>query len=246
MKLCAIPANGGMIGYAPCDQEWGHDGDLHSNEGDGYYSRHTDDEHHQRQKERMKIKNTITNTSADHPLIKLVTSFEGGIEASEARGQQQLVNSDVLPVDASVHRKRATLEAWGVKFGDRVEGDELFVHVELPKGWKKARTDHSMWSNLLDDKDRVRAAIFYKAAHYDRKASINLCTLYRVEVAFAERPDERRQGIVKDAKNNVLFTTDWVERDEDYLKDSARDPATVWLNENKPGWEDPTKYWDET
>lgn len=51
-KLCGIPANGGMIGYAGCDDEWGHDGDLHSNAGDGFYSRTHDEEHHRRQRER--------------------------------------------------------------------------------------------------------------------------------------------------------------------------------------------------
>jgi hypothetical protein len=52
MKLCGIPANGGMIGYAPCDLEWGHDGDMHANAGDGYYARQHNDEHHRRQRER--------------------------------------------------------------------------------------------------------------------------------------------------------------------------------------------------
>ncbi len=53
-KLCRIPASGGMIGFAPCDLEWGHDGDMHANAGDGYYARDYDKEHHQRQKQRRK------------------------------------------------------------------------------------------------------------------------------------------------------------------------------------------------
>ncbi len=56
-KPCGIPANGGMIGYAECDHEWGHDGDMHANAGDGFYSRHTEAEHHRRQKERRAAEN---------------------------------------------------------------------------------------------------------------------------------------------------------------------------------------------
>jgi hypothetical protein len=48
-ELCGIPANGGMLGFAPCDLPWGHPGDLHGNGGDGFYSPRTDDEHHKRQ-----------------------------------------------------------------------------------------------------------------------------------------------------------------------------------------------------
>ena len=49
-KVCGIRAAGGMIGYAACDEPWGHDGDLHSNAGDGFYSRDTEAEHHARQR----------------------------------------------------------------------------------------------------------------------------------------------------------------------------------------------------
>lgn len=52
MKKCGIEAAGGMIGYAACEDEWGHDGDIHSNAGDGFYARQHDEEHHRRQKEK--------------------------------------------------------------------------------------------------------------------------------------------------------------------------------------------------
>jgi len=50
-KLCGIPANGGMIGYSGCDMPWGHDGDVHANAGDGFYSRTHEAEHRRRQQE---------------------------------------------------------------------------------------------------------------------------------------------------------------------------------------------------
>lgn len=51
-KLCGIRAAGGMIGYAACDLNWGHDGMIHYNGGDGFYSRQTEEEHRRRQHER--------------------------------------------------------------------------------------------------------------------------------------------------------------------------------------------------
>ncbi len=51
-KKCGIPAAGGMIGYAQCDQSWGHAGVVHSNCGDGFYSPGNEKKHRARQKKR--------------------------------------------------------------------------------------------------------------------------------------------------------------------------------------------------
>ena len=113
----------------------------------------------------------VTNTSKHevHP------EWTGGgnpraIEDQEARGQAELVNSEVLPASCGGREK---LEAAGVVFGSPVDGDPLFVHAALPDGWKKRPTEHSMWSDLIDAEGKVRANIFYKAAFYDRKAHMN-------------------------------------------------------------------------
>lgn len=53
-KRCGIRANGGMIGYAACDLEWGHDGEQHSNGGDGFYAMGEAAEHRRRQLIRKK------------------------------------------------------------------------------------------------------------------------------------------------------------------------------------------------
>ena len=66
------------------------------------------------------------------------------------------------------------MEAWGIVFLGPVPNDALFQYVTLPEGWHKQPTEHSMWSHLLDDKDRKRASIFYKAAFYDRSAQLHL------------------------------------------------------------------------
>jgi len=45
---CEIPA----MTLPPCDLEWGHDGDMHANGGDGFYAEQHLDEHRHRQDER--------------------------------------------------------------------------------------------------------------------------------------------------------------------------------------------------
>lgn len=102
-------------------------------------------------------------------LMRALGTNDGGraIMDQESAGQQSFVSNDTLPTDL---RGKEILEAAGVKFLGVVEDDDMFQYVELPDGWKKVPTDHSMWSNLVDEQGRVRASIFYKAAFYDRSA----------------------------------------------------------------------------
>ena len=97
----------------------------------------------------------------------------GMIERQEKQGQSSFVGSDTLPTEISEGDKD-TLIQMGVKFGSVVEGDDIFQYVELPQGWKKESTDHSMWSYLIDAAGKKVASIFYKAAFYDRSAFLRL------------------------------------------------------------------------
>lgn len=107
-----------------------------------------------------------------------LTDPSDAIEMQEARGQKELAGSDVLPSQIRGTRNspdgREALERAGVRFGDYVESDPLFRYVELPEGWEKRPTDHSLWTDLVDAEGRVRASIFYKAAFYDRDAFVNV------------------------------------------------------------------------
>lgn len=47
-ETCEIPART----LPPCDLEWGHPGDMHSNAGDGFYARNYETEHRRRQRDR--------------------------------------------------------------------------------------------------------------------------------------------------------------------------------------------------
>ena len=121
----------------------------------------------------------ITNTAVEaernpaRVLLGAMVNPDNHILDQESQGQRELVESDQLPTE--VYGDRNELEDAGVVFGDPCKDDPLFCDVTLPEGWKKRATDHSMWSELVDDEGVVRAKIFYKAAFYDRGASLNVC-----------------------------------------------------------------------
>ena len=178
-------------------------------------------------------------------------SPSAAIERQEARGQHSFVQSTTLPtrhMDGE-HKVKDVLEAAGVKFGEVVEGDDLFQYVELPEGWEKKPTDHSMWSHLVDDKGRVRASIFYKAAFYDRGAHINLERRYSCGLNY-ERCQTHNESLAEARDGGgVIFSTKPVARPDGYenyqpLENAAEKEVKDWLNEHFPDWTDPGAYWD--
>ena len=178
-----------------------------------------------------------------------VAATPGGIEAQEAAGQVMLCASNILPRQKhSDERKK--LDAMGVKFGANV--DDLFVTVTLPPGWTKQATDHSMWSHLLDDKSRVRAMIFYKAAFYDRSADLQLKRRYGIETfnncdaqgnPVEDRNSAYRSVTVTDCGKSIHVVGIWQSRDYEASR-ALEKQAQAWLNERFPNWEDETAYWD--
>lgn len=115
---------------------------------------------------------SITNTKNNPRYDWVLGGNPAAIESQEARGQMELIDSEQLPVKVEGDRKK--LEDKGVVFGKPTPGDEIFCSAKLPVGWKKRPTDHSMWSELVDEKGAVCAKIFYKAAFYDRSAFIRI------------------------------------------------------------------------
>lgn len=186
------------------------------------------------------------NTAAASPLENLVVTMEkNGIENQEAQGQRQLVNSDTLPT-AGLQQLR---QIPGLQILEPVEGDPLFTYVKLPDGWSKRSTSHSMHSDLLDERGRKRAGIFYKAAFYDRRADIRPDRRFWVEDDYA-RKDATGEIVshVKDAGEIVFSTTPRTVPDgEKYwdVMDAANAEAKAWLVERRPDWENAFAYWDE-
>lgn len=118
---------------------------------------------------------SIPNYSKRDPIVHLLGAMAEGtsgyIENMEAAGQRELVNSDRVPTQMG---DRAEYEALGFVFGDIDEGDPLFRQATLPPGWRREATSHSMGSSIVDERGVVRVSIFYKAAFYDRSASMTL------------------------------------------------------------------------
>jgi len=193
----------------------------------------------------------------------IIAETPGSIEAQETRGQRDFVASETLPIECN-HCSREQLEQMGILFGDPI--DDLFVAVQLPKGWKKVPTDHSMWSQLLDGKERERAVIFYKAAFYDRSAHISLTRrfYYSVEpICGYDNSDYRNHEwhcVVKDCEQIAWESEQRLEPEPQYQhsdeegrlvkldwyddKDALSKLGEAWLEEHYPDWRNPLAYWD--
>lgn len=181
---------------------------------------------------------TIVNTAKDPMIVLLVP---GLIEESEASGQRQLVASELLPSDMG--GERLLFERMGFKFGDFADGDPMFIRAELPAGWSKRRTDHSMWSEIVDARGAVRVNIFYKAAFYDRSANMSLRGRWFVQSDWSEgyRTAASSTARVVDMKTGMtLFEVTESPKKEafGYVKPAvsvAEESARAWIAENRPG-----------
>jgi len=200
--------------------------------------------------------NTSAQVRQDPMGFLLEAMVMGGSNAilnQEAQGQRSLVNSDTLPSKFNHHRgdydPKVILEAAGVKFLGPVEGDDMFQYVELPNGWKKQATDHSMWSKLVDDKGRERASIFYKAAFYDRDAFMNLVTRFGIRRDY-DRQDKEGVAVTSIIDGGkVVHTIEPIklpadDRQKYEVAQKADVAATEWLDKNHPDWRNPGAYWD--
>jgi hypothetical protein len=120
-----------------------------------------------------------------------------------------------------------------------------------------------MWSYLVDEKGRERAAIFYKAAFYDRDAHISITSRYSYSVEPAcGYEDENYQssewiGVVKDAGKAIWQSPVRVPPEPKYNQENREpwrawydskqelgDELSQWLSEHYPDWQNPTAYWE--
>jgi len=219
----------------------------------------------------------ITNTSnrlANAALAALnhakkTGSPDGFIEAMEAQGQRELYKSEGtrLPVEGTIidrwHREgeptsKEILESWGFKFGEKVEGDGIWIRAELPEGWKLVPTDHHMWSEVRDEKGRKRCGLFYKAAFYDRSCHLTLDHRFGRTTEDVNKSGDfwgARIGIVTDCgqeiqrfgpfENNVTTKEEYYKlKDDERAITRAENATKEWLNKNYPDWGDVTAYWD--
>ncbi|MFE3202132.1 hypothetical protein [Embleya sp. NPDC059237] len=124
---------------------------------------------------------SIDNTSNLDPFLAVTVLMNAGSDAStafitrmEAEGQRQIVGSDLLPTECD---DDTALEALGFAFGAPLSDDPLFRPATLPDGWSCAAGTHDMYSYVVDEHWRRRVSVFYKAAFYDREASMSLVSV---------------------------------------------------------------------
>lgn len=191
----------------------------------------------------------FSNSDDKRTAIEILLSGDvgGSIERQEARGQSSFVASATLPKICN-NASREQLEALGIVFGKDV--DDLFVEVQLPSGWKKEAAGHSMWSNLVDDKGRKRAAIFYKAAFYDRSAHMHLTNRYMATYqpinGYGDNynPDDPTIGVVTD-QGEIIWRTDRQAARKDFkLQDELEKEARAYADAHYPDYRNPMLYWD--
>jgi hypothetical protein len=180
----------------------------------------------------------------------ILAATPGGIERQEAAGQAKLVKSaDRLPTAVNYPYDTTISEVsekLGIQLGSII--DDVFIEATFPKGWHIKPTEHSMWSNLIDDRGRKRASIFYKAAFYDVSAHINFECRYDIN-GYATREDGgvklRGCQVVDRSTEKVLWSSDFVGERDFKAQDKNSAEARKWLNENFPQRDDPFAYWNE-
>lgn len=199
-------------------------------------------------------KKTILSSDIEDIIVGLLSGEHSGrsILEQEKTGQSRFVRSELLPRSLGGYSKE-TPEAYYTALGIEVlgEADDLFYNVKLPIGWTKRPTDHSMWSNLLDEKGRIRASIFYKAAFYDRSAHISLETRYSAKAGAIDNHEyyNSEQGLASagyamDGKTVIQkFIQQPLERSGS-TNEAAREQAREWLDEHFPDHRNPLAYWD--
>lgn len=201
----------------------------------------------------MTIRNTAKTGGGLDVLLAAIDGEHPGktVQHQEARGQAELCQVTdrraQLPAKGMVDFPKEWA-ALGVEIVAPSQGDPLFVDVVLPEGWAiVASAEHSMWSDLLDERGRKRAEIFYKAAFYDRKAHVRICPRFHVGtrredgecVAFTvEDHSEAPPRVVHEVAVPDVPGTKYHRMD---LADTACQDA---LGKAYPFWRDPTAYWD--
>ncbi len=170
------------------------------------------------------------------------------IERQEAEGQKELVESQQLPRKCNSPRGINAAEQYhkmGIKVFTGSKGDDLFLGVKLPDGWKKKATDHSMWNELIDDKGRKRASFFYKAAFYDRDAFVNFESRYGYNCRILDEKDENGRNkscyVVLDGDKELFVAGVYDGKNYEELTTAC----VRFLDENRPDWRDVNAYWDQ-
>jgi hypothetical protein len=178
-----------------------------------------------------------------------------GIEAMEAKGQEELVAGDSLPTSCFEHEP--AFLAMGFTFGEPYEDDPLFRPATLPAGWKKQGSSHAMHSTIVDEHGRERVGVFFKNAFYDRKADMSPYYAIKAGQDYRyEDPHGCRCAVVLQTPTGpeTIFERIWTLPDPDDRYDRYSEVNLTkqgemvremdeFLAENYPDHRNPVAYW---
>lgn len=133
-------------------------------------------------------------------------------------------------------------QCWKIVRGSVVE--EIFYSIRLPKDWLLKPSSHSLWSDLLDSRDALRAHIFYNALGPDCRANLILACRYLIKgesmLAPGAAMHRLRHRIVDMATGKTIFETDWK-----YNYENALSLPLEFLNQYYPEHRNPFAYWPD-
>ena len=184
-------------------------------------------------------------------LFRATLGEENVIEHMEAEGQRKAVRNCYV-----AKRMDPKMEEWeklGFSF-TQIPGDDMLCEAVLPEGWELKPTDHSMWTDIVDNNGHKRGSMFYKAAFYDRDAHMYLSPRYGVRTTYLN-DEENTTEIYFGSDDEILYIAGRVsfpkdlsrkERLERYdLQDEFREDALKFGEENYPDFRDVHAYWDK-
>ena len=173
------------------------------------------------------------------------------IDMKEKEGQT-MVTSEIM-LSREMKPAKEIWEKLGFVFYE-IPGNNVLYKAELPKGWKLEPNEHPMWSDLIDENGNLRGQMFYKSSYsvdISHMVLFKKYGIYRKNISMDPIIDEIYFG----SSEEVLFTAGRItlplnpteEQREEYFKQESetRKRALEFAEENYPGWEDPTAYWDK-
>ena len=187
-------------------------------------------------------------------LDKLFSLFLDMIDENDSIDMRTEVQENVVNtlMAREMEPNKRVWEKLGFVFSS-IPGDDDLYNAIMPEGWSMRGTDHSMWTDIIDENNMIRGSMFYKAAFYDRRACMNLSARYKV---FEEKTDLSVIKVYFGNENEKIFCAGEVfipenlsyeAKEEKYVEvNKLWHLAFDFANENYPDWKDVTAYWDIT
>ncbi len=174
-------------------------------------------------------------------LLASAMGSEDAIDLVNRKGQSDVVCDHYLA--KNMNPSREYWEKVGFTFDDN-DSDQVLIKATLPEGWslKKEEIYHTY---MIDDKNRTRGYMFYKAAFYDRDARMNLYTKYSVRTNYLESGDTE---IYFGSKDEKLYVAGIITRGDPIRftkEEKLREQARLWGKEYYPDYQNPLAYWDD-